>query len=1707
MNKKILVLALFMISLAYISAMPTPSLQDNSKIARTILTQESDYNGDGIPDVSTTFTQLNDTTIEILAHQTNNDGKGGNAYKWSSAICNLSGINSLRYLPEDAQGGFNNSYPISLNYGKLANYGMPSSWCNETGNNGFVLFGGGSGDKRYRLLLPSGQKKFKIFTGKGSEEVLYEWLNSTLYIYPTDTIDFNGFTIEVLFDGVKQTYPNSKWVTENSPINLNVEFNLNISNFTQRNNITFRQNRLDSFECTKLGELTSCTRVVVNYSEFERLNTITNKTTTPIYHTALECLSFANILDWEEFLKCRDNPYAYDVYYIGNITNLDPSLTPVYLTADNLINKTYVEASTLGARLTLNSSGQYNATLGNFLSFGYYNSTAYHWLVGLNNTIRNNNTAIITNPKANITIQFRQGNSYNTSDANLVALWGFNGNALDEKGILNGTFGGTAGAYNNGNGSVGQGYWFAGTAVDGTEGSFMTFANTGLPTGNSARTITAWINSQRAGYNDPIIKYGTSSAYQGWSCDLNVNQLRVCMYAECSGASTSTLATNTWYHVAFVYHGNKTVDYYVNGKKDGSATFTNTPNTGTTYAMIGGLADGVSWGGTSDFRGAIDEVKIYSDALTASEIQNLYELGEYHINWNGTFGSENNAPAQSSINTSGSSKFMQFKINMRTNDSVSSPYLYGTNVTAYTPPDTQFPQVIFSSQTPADLNITNFIGVAGVNITYNATDNIAISQANSYLYYKSNDSVSNVQFYQNGTAYSGYFGTNASTVSAPSYTWNLKDNNVLQGTYNFGEVTMENTAHTAQLLTNANSMVSIELLNVSNSTQYSFFEVMANTTGNPATSPAILYYCNNSFAFTNSPASNPNCAVMKTIINSTYDHTHTIYSSHLLIPFGINTTAGTTEGIKITSNSYFILKGSNSANWYFYTISGTARANAFRTTTNNGVTWTPQNAYVVDAHMHQFPVNSTLWYYACFNDTSNNQNCTTPRSDRLEYGGLAPSAPFVYSPNSTYNFSTTATMPIKYTESVSPNGYSIDVYNITLYNSDYSFNQTIVQNNVPNLIYNWAIPDELQGQYIIGVKACDSNGLCSEGFSEPFYIVSPAPVVDILTPSNTTYTSNINALITDVTSVDTLDECWYSQDGGINNETVNCIDVINTVPYSTEGSNTWSYCAETIYGTQTCQSVTFYVDLPCTNNIVAPANLSTQYTVFMVSLTATDTQGVSKQWFVIDDDGNITYTAPYSYYAVAGTHNITAYCNDTYGSITSKKHSFTVINEQDPSWTANWTNMQGNCPTGTFMTGFYGNGSKICSAEADPIFLAENSSLWLEARNKFNASYDALIAFGYNHTSEAINWVMARYYNTTQINTMNASIWNYIHANESSWVSTFNETYSLYAYNHTSSVFTLWGQWFYNQTTGALDWVLNQGYINSTNTNPLLILPIEKEYNKNESILIQSICKYTNGTLCGDSVKCFFNSHYPNQSLIVFNGTMNYSGQGTFNYSLGFTSNNTNLLGSYPSLVECYDNLYRNEAPFTFVVSLTDAKPNINITYPSNWAVLAFPQQINVSVLFTSSDDNGISAYWYSLNGGTNITFSNNLYLSLQQQDGTHKDYTLTIYVNDTINQIASDSITFTVYQTANPGGSKTPYYDEIEPELNVTITKKEQPPQCSVNSLTEAKNCLNNLADNIWFADHPTNFLIACLVVGIIVTLIFIGVNKRRKKKNDKPK
>ncbi len=84
--------------------------------------------------------------------------------------------------------------------------------------------------------------------------------------------------------------------------------------------------------------------------------------------------------------------------------------------------------------------------------------------------------------------------------------------------------------------------------------------------------------------------------------------------------SQTKAAVNTWYHVVGLYDGSD-FNIYINGMLEGHTTFSGKILTTTIDLMIGQVLPNNS---TYNFKGSIDDIRLYDYALTAAEIEALY---------------------------------------------------------------------------------------------------------------------------------------------------------------------------------------------------------------------------------------------------------------------------------------------------------------------------------------------------------------------------------------------------------------------------------------------------------------------------------------------------------------------------------------------------------------------------------------------------------------------------------------------------------------------------------------------------------------------------------------------------------------------------------------------------------------------------------------------------------------------------------------------------------------------------------------------------------------------------------------------------------------------------------------------------------------------------------------------------------------------------
>ncbi len=201
--------------------------------------------------------------------------------------------------------------------------------------------------------------------------------------------------------------------------------------------------------------------------------------------------------------------------------------------------------------------------------------------------------------------------------SNMVNWWTGDGNAYDIYGITNGT---PNGGLSYTNGKVGMAFRFDGSS------SYLTTSGAEIA---PPWTVCAWVYRQNApGASAALLGDGTYAVklqqYQH-TTDIGISHSAVADYYF-NVAQTA----NAWSHMAIAYNGSL-IQLYVNGALASSQIYSNgvaiptPPGLELPRAYIG--VDTFAGVPTDYALGAIDELQIFTNALTASQIQSIYNAG------------------------------------------------------------------------------------------------------------------------------------------------------------------------------------------------------------------------------------------------------------------------------------------------------------------------------------------------------------------------------------------------------------------------------------------------------------------------------------------------------------------------------------------------------------------------------------------------------------------------------------------------------------------------------------------------------------------------------------------------------------------------------------------------------------------------------------------------------------------------------------------------------------------------------------------------------------------------------------------------------------------------------------------------------------------------------------------------------------------------
>jgi len=222
-----------------------------------------------------------------------------------------------------------------------------------------------------------------------------------------------------------------------------------------------------------------------------------------------------------------------------------------------------------------------------------------------------------------------------TLENGLVGLWTMDGQDTD---WASGTTNDRSDSGNNGTitnarsspGKIGQSMYF-----DGSGDKIQTSSITNIPSGGSARTFAVWMKYDVGSTGGVIAGSNASSAQKYFIETVKVGSTWY-LFTDGVNSANNIILTGSqiptsgeWHHIAFTKDASDNWIYYLDGNNTKNGTFSVAINTNTpTSVTIGERLDVSGY----VFNGSIDDVRIYDRALTQSEVNQLYNLGQSKVN-------------------------------------------------------------------------------------------------------------------------------------------------------------------------------------------------------------------------------------------------------------------------------------------------------------------------------------------------------------------------------------------------------------------------------------------------------------------------------------------------------------------------------------------------------------------------------------------------------------------------------------------------------------------------------------------------------------------------------------------------------------------------------------------------------------------------------------------------------------------------------------------------------------------------------------------------------------------------------------------------------------------------------------------------------------------------------------------------------------------
>jgi hypothetical protein len=590
-----------------------------------------------------------------------------------------------------------------------------------------------------------------------------------------------------------------------------------------------------------------------------------------------------------------------------------------------------------------------------------------------------------------------------------------------------------------------------------------------------------------------------------------------------------------------------------------------------------------------------------------------------------------------------------------------------------------------------------------------------------------------------------------------------------------------------------------------------------------------------------------------------------------------------------------------------------------------------------------------------------------------------------------------------------------------------------------------------------------------------------APVLNITSPFNNSYSSN-NQLSINYTATDqNLDSCWYSNDSMVSNITLgdnaSCIN-LTTITW-TEGQHNITIWANDTGGYEGNYSITFIIDnTNPTANLLFPKNNtynSTSSQNFTVNIT--DSLGIKNATlFIYNSSNNLinqtttqfnenvleyalgilvaltddTYNWFYKIFDRAENNFITPNNTITIDTINPSINIISPNNNTNSSnnqLNINYSISESNIGSCWYSNDTYSKNSTLANCKnLTTITWTEgqhNITIWMN--DSVGATNNSQITFSIDSITPQINYGV-----NTESDYSNISR-NNIYVNLS--VTELNEkniTFNLYYSNHTlvnSTTFT-------DQTrsinwTGLIDsnYKFNatiqdySGNSNSTVTrtiaidtvNPIISISSPTSITYTSSIINFNLSSNKKLNFCLVSLNNWITNH-----TMIFNSS--FTGAGHIETSLNDDT--------YIAKFWCNDTFGNINQTENLTFEIDTVNPVVNINHPTTNQYLNYNTSIQLNYTISTNDTDSC---WYSIDGQANQTIANCINLSFNLSEGNHQ---INVGLNDSANLKGNDNINFTIDLT-------NPYINLISPVNNtLNLTSNQINFYYNVSDSNSISNC-----------------------------------------------